>query len=104
MTKRYEKDMFYNAMVDALWYNVGNEFVEDLCERYKNWNGASGSFGISDIPDEWYDNECLNQYWSMIVLAFGDYGTSPRSGWVPKSEKADKFFEDLSADFKELGD
>ena len=38
----------------------------------------------------------------MFVLMYGDYGTSPRSGWIEKSEESLKFFEGLYNDVKEI--
>lgn len=38
-------------------------------------------------PEETYDNSQLQIIWMIMVYLFGDYGTSPRSGWILKENK-----------------
>ena len=102
MTERYENDKVYRALVNALWYNVGLECLDVLYNNIKEHD--KDSFSFSDIDDAWYDDSALNQYWTMFVEMFGDCGTSPRSGWIYKTEESLAFFKGLRDDIEEIGD
>lgn len=95
MTNRYETDKIYAAMVDTYSYNYDTELVENLLIDL-NTNGQVGA------KDEWTDNEGLDQFWCMFVLLFGDYGTSPRFGWLYGTEKSRSFMKEFYDDLKEL--
>lgn len=104
MTKLYETDTFYKALVGAMNYNLGFKYFEETF--YKPFlNLKDGEYfsnlKIDEVKD-WNLDECANQYWCIFVLMFGDYGTSPRGGWIIKNEKSLNFFENLYNDLKEL--
>lgn len=106
MTERYENDKTYQALVDALWYNVGADAIKTLVDRFKELiqDEHSHYFSAENVDKDWYWDKELNTYWTMFVLMYGDYGTSPRSGWIEKTEESLKFFEGLYNDIKEIGD
>lgn len=60
-----------SSMIGSYLYNRTEEQVIGLCEelikRLKNYQV------------EWTDDGDI--VYSALVIAFGDYGTSPRSGW-----------------------
>ena len=62
---------FLSSMIGSFLYNRTEQQVIDLCQelikRLKNY------------PTEWSDDGDI--VYSALVIAFGDYGTSPRSGW-----------------------
>lgn len=41
----------------------------------------------------------LEIFWMMCVLQFGDYGTSPRSGWIEDIDGFKKFIDDITRTF-----
>lgn len=104
MTKKYENDKIYRAMVDAITYNIGFEFFKDFYDCFSLLKDGDHISTCSEnaCDDAWYDNDAANQYWSMFVLMYGDYGTSPRSGWIIKTKESTDFFEELYNDLKEL--
>ena len=106
MTSRYENDKTYRALADALWYNVGADAIKKIVNRLKESFQDDSSHYIStdDVHKDWYWDKELNTYWTMFVLMYGDYGTSPRSGWIEKTDESLKFFEGLYNDIKEIGD
>jgi hypothetical protein len=106
MTKRYETDKTYAALVDALWYNVGIDAIKTIVDKFNEFNQDESShyFSTEDIDKDWYYDKELNTYWTMFVLMYGDYGTSPRSGWIKKTKESMKFFEGLYNDLKEIDD
>lgn len=97
MTERYNNDKVYRALASAISYNVGEELVKDLLDKL-----TESSEGLSSYDGfVWADDEALDQYWSMFVLMFGDYGTSPRFGWIKKTDESIQFFTDLYNDVKD---
>ena len=87
------------ALRDALWYNGLNEPV-------KEWASAStDEYGRILYNESLYDfkqarsdmNEAQKQLvWMMCVLLFGDYGSSPRFGWINDVEGFKKFIEEIA--------
>ena len=106
MTERYENDKIYAALVDALWYNVGADAIKTIVDKFKEFNQDESChyFSTEDVDKDWYFDKELNTYWTMFVLMYGDYGISPRSGWIKKTEESMKFFEGLYNDLKEIDD
>lgn len=106
MTERYENDKTYAALVDALWYNIGADAIKTIVDKLKepNKGDSINCFSTEDIDLDWYFDKEANTYWTMFVLMYGDYGTSPRSGWIKKTKESIEFFESLYNDLKEIGD
>lgn len=100
MTERYKNDKTYRALVDTLWYNVGSAAIKAIVDKFQV--ESIHYFSAEDIDKDWYFDKELNTYWTMFVLMYSDYGTSPRSGWIEKSEESLKFFEELYNDIKEI--
>lgn len=103
MTNRYENDKLYAALIDTAMYNFGSTVFEKLLDVVKK--KATVDYTIiaawdSELKD--FESPDLNQFWCMLVLMFGDYGTSPRVGWLAPSAELIQFLEDVVADLKEL--
>lgn len=103
MTESYKNDKTYRALVDTLFYNIGSDAIKTIVNKLKELSSGESSMCFSeDIDKDWYFDKELNTYWTMFVLMYGDYGTSPRGGWIEKSEESLKFFEGLYNDIKEI--
>ena len=104
MTEQYKTNKLYSALVDAISYNLGFKFFEETFYRpFLNLkDGECLSNLKNDEVKDWNLDECANQYWCMFVLMFGNYGTSPRGGWIIKNEASSKFFENMYNDLKEV--
>lgn len=79
----------------VIWYN-------GLVEGVKNWvkepviNGHIAcpiSYGLHE--DNIVDKSQLQFLWMIAVLKFGDYGTSPRYGWITDIEGFKLWCEDI---------
>lgn len=105
MTNRYDNDKMYSAFVDTIVYNFGLEVFEALLTKVKEAAETKKSLACFDYEDlELFDiNEGLNQIWCMLVLMFGDYGTSPRVGWLNPTTELIQFLEDVVSDLREIG-
>lgn len=72
------------------WYNgIGESLIklkEDLIKQNDN-----GNYLIIDHNLEYKNKEFADEqfeiFWMMLVLLYGDYGTSPRSGWLEIKNK-----------------
>ena len=47
------------------------------------------------------DNDGAQFVWGMLVLMFGDYGASPRIGWIYISDELINFLEDMQKDLND---
>ena len=79
------KEQFADHFFWALWYNGLEDDIEQLARRLED---AKGWFGRSDAGIE---GESIELLWMILVQRFGDYGTSPRSGWIEDTEGAAMF-------------
>lgn len=69
-------------ILTVLWYNGFEEEIEELLRH------ISSSMDSPDYclrPESWYHasyNSPMGLLWSCLVLEFGDFGSSPRYGWI----------------------
>ena len=87
------EEAFYWA---AAWYNgYGDEF--DRIIRYLKTQRLSSKHAISRPQFIKTDRSTpeLELFWMILVEMYGDYGTSPRSGWI-YVDKVDECLKHLS--------
>ena len=82
-----------DPMIGIVWYNG----LEDIVIKWKDHVA-----GYDEVPYYKYESSLsaadyaqLQMVWMYLVLCFGNYGTSPRSGWIEDSEGYKKWFEEL---------
>ena len=94
----------YNALICALdslvWYGCHYDDIKQLIEHIKSSKGYSV---CPDFTPKQYDN-LVTDVWAMLVCMFGDYGTSPFSGWIERKLDAITFLESISVTSKEAGE
>lgn len=80
--------VFYNGLADGL---------KLLKEEIYIHNFDKGNFILNKEKDDIFRDEQFEIFWMLIILQFGEYGTSPRSGWIPKEGKEStlKFIDKL---------
>ena len=99
-----------NELIDALdsvtWYNGLAEIIQEWKkdEYFDNYEGYSLSWNWETFHK--YDKETQAQLqiiWMMCVCMFGEYGTSPRSGWVltENREAFHQFIDDITETYRE---
>lgn len=97
--------MNYEQLIDVLdsitWYNGIYEpllrLKKDLLDS--NDNGIYMKWNDKLEPKyEYFSDNQFEIFWMMLVLMFGDYGTSPRSGWLclDKKEKIIEFIDKIT--------
>lgn len=75
------EDKFLSVLDSIVWYNGLGEIVLQWKDKEPNITG----YISPDYRDKGYDVETvanLEFIWMIAVLLYGDYGTSPRSGWI----------------------
>ena len=65
-------DSFIDAAFGVIWYNYDDSYI---CETIKN---------VKSLINQEYVNENSGAsfIYQELVLLFGDYGISPRRGWI----------------------
>lgn len=70
--------LFLDAMLGAASYQMEDEdmiaLYDELIKRFKNYKTEFSEYG--------------NLIYSSLIMAYGDYGTSPRTGWFESSDIA----------------
>lgn len=89
-----EIGLLSEEIVDAIdswvWYNGLGQGVLDLIEvvklRNHDSNDTDGWNAYFNAWDLWYNEWCpdLQPLYMICVVIYGDYGTSPRSGWIDR--------------------
>ena len=91
----------YNLIMDALRYvihyncEIGciDVILRDLRIYGENYN----------LVVNYEDNPVVWVLWQMIIIMYGDYGVSPRAGWITNLSGAIRFLEELKGDDKNVG-
>ncbi len=86
-----------DSLLWVLGYNGYEQQIKDIYEYIKQAEVAASyphDLGIlsddADSPDR--------ILWSTLVMEFGDYETSPRFGWINKTQRAIDCFEQFIAE------
>lgn len=84
-----------DALDSVVWYNgMGDDISE--------WKALPpGEYGYINRPDNSRDNEQMEVLWMICVCLFGDYGTSPRTGWIEDVEGFRKFVDAITKTHRE---
>lgn len=79
------------AMLSSFWYNRSTESIISLIKEVI-------SRVNKNYETEWTDDG--NILFGTLVLMFGDYGVSPRAGWIDEEYKQG-LLKELREDLKE---
>ena len=96
--------MDYKELIDAIacivFYNGYEDVLKDISDYIKHYKRDEFySFAYpKKILKEYKVDEFPNIVWALMVIMFGDYGTSPRFGWiyVENKEKALAFLNSIN--------
>lgn len=79
-----------NILDSITWYNGLNEPLWKLKKELYYCDDNEKIFSFDESLKNKYTDEYDNQFeifWMILVLLYGDYGTSPRSGWLYANNK-----------------
>ena len=95
-----DKEKYEDAIDSVTWYN-------GLAEIVRSWKTTCNeNSGFLTPPDRYgadnsHDEAQLQVIWMMCVVLFGDYGTSPRYGWISDIDGFKKFIDRITDTFVE---
>ena len=93
------KKIILSAIDSVVWYNGIGEFVLSWKDKEPDMSG----YIRPDYREQGYDTETttnLEFIWMIAVLLYGDYGTSPRSGWIGDIDSFRKFIEAITETYR----
>lgn len=99
-----EEDLI-DALDSVTWYNgLAEEIIHWKDDGYFE-EGESGSLiwywdKFNDFSLEKRDQ--IEVIWMICVNLFGDYGTSPRSGWIENREAFYEFVDAITKTYQEV--
>lgn len=87
---------WYNGLAEEIikWKEPGY-FDEEYGRLSWNWDYFRSEFDMSM-------REQIEVIWMICVCLFGDYGTSPRSGWIENKEEFYRFVDAITATYREV--
>lgn len=90
-----------DVLDSIVWYNGIGDILLKLKEDITNSEGETYS-KLKYKYDEFSNNQ-FEIFWMMLVLMYGDYGTSPRSGWLNMENKNEiiSFIDQITKTTKE---
>lgn len=90
-----------DVLDSIVWYNGIGDILLKLREDIINSEDETYS-KLKYKHDEFSNNQ-FEIFWMMLVLMYGDYGTSPRSGWLNMENKNEiiSFIDQITKTTKE---
>lgn len=96
-------DKYINALDAITWYNGLDSVVSDWLDLQPGKPGrvilAPVNYGMQ-YPDELVMAQ-LQVIWMIAVTLFGDYGTSPRYGWIENIDGFREWIKKITATHRE---
>lgn len=93
-----------NAIANVVFYNGYEDDLKNISDYIKYYDREEYySFAYpKEILKTYKVDEFPNIVWSLMVLMFGDYGTSPRFGWIDieNKDKALAFLDLINRDYE----
>lgn len=97
--KTIDTDELIEALDSIIWYNGYFNQIREWIDKLK----ATEEGKFFSRPDSNNDGG-LEVFWMLCTLMFGDYGTSPRSGWIENHTGCIEFLESVTKESAEYND
>ena len=93
-----------DALDNVVWYNDLGEYVVAWKALEPDMTGyISPDYRLVEYP-EWIVTQ-LEMIWIIAVSLYGDYGTSPRSGWIMRIDDFYEFIDRITKTYRrDLGE
>lgn len=96
---RDETDKLGEAIGNIAFYNGHDEWLWKIADEMSATpKGKSYTY----VFDEWHTER--HMLWMMLVSAFGDWGTSMRSGWIVNTKECAEFINKATGRYASEGD
>lgn len=86
---------WYNGLAEIIVKWKDPSYFENDCYGDLSWNLET--FNSYDMQTR----AQLQVIWMICVSLFGDYGTSPRSGWIEQKEDFYRFIDDITETYRD---
>lgn len=96
--KPIDTDELIEALDSVIWYNGHFDQIREWIDKLK----ATEEGKLCHCPD--FDDHGLEVFWMLCVLMFGNYGTSPRSGWIEDHAGCIEFLKIITKKTAEYSD
>lgn len=96
--------LLLDALDSVTHYNgLAEEVIEWKNLPLNEWGSYSPPEIFSKASIEWTPKYQCQVIWMILVFMFGDYGTSPRFGWIEKENKEqfDNFIDEITKTYQE---
>ena len=100
LVERYPYYNLIDALDSIVWYNG----IGDIVLSWGNKEPDLSGYITPDYRDKGYDIETVTSLefiWMVAVLMYGDYGTSPRSGWIESCSEFKMFINSITKTYRE---
>lgn len=88
----------YDALQSIIWYDGHSEWLRELCGELEKAK-EEGEFYSMDFA-EWHTEK--HTIWMLLVGAFGDWGTSIRSGWIEDIDGCIAFIQGIIEESEDI--
>lgn len=100
--KKEDNERLHDAVLMLMYYNGLWCDLLEIKNALKNTQDKT--YGHVSFP-KCLGDDCdhiANTFWAILVLMYGDYGTSPRFGWIEKEGVNDaiEFIDAILNDYK----
>ena len=99
--KKVGEKKIISAIEAVVWYNGLGEFI--LPWREKTPDDFT-DYIRPDYRDKGYEENLVAQLeiiWIIAVMLYGDYGTSPRGGWIENIDGFKKFIDMITETYRQ---
>ena len=86
-------DKFAEAFDSIAHYNGYEEWLWEMADKLDGLD-ENESLACQVPTEEWHTDK--HALWMMLVSAFGEWGTSIRSGWIDKPKDAARFINEAT--------
>lgn len=93
---------FIYALITSLNYNRETDYTIEVCHRVINRLKKDYEYRIEHKYDGDGIDDDVNIIMGAIIIAYGDYGTSPRHGWIKIKPIAEEIINALVMRINEL--
>ena len=93
--KKITAESFY----DLAHYNGHEEVFKEIYEYLKKHKSDEYSIPFPEFLNNYQCNDLPRVFWSILVIEYGDYGSSPRYGWI-EVENVEKIIEEIESFYK----
>ena len=94
------KKITVESFIDLAYYNGLEDECKKLYKYIRDYDKGEETIPIPDWLKGYECNHFMRVFWSILVIEYGDYGTSPRYGWLD-SENVDLFLDDFKKGLEE---